>query len=150
MNRLKQYNIRLTEEEIKNSFKHHLVGKHADLLGDAIFGLLDSEWKIERLFKASMGMKEECKYPIGSIFTVEISSVSTYHCDTDKMKDAGIIVDDMINATLIRFNPWNNSPFHVEYQVLDNDGISTTKTYDLYESQIQLAEVFPEHLNTNK
>ena len=64
--------------------------------------------------------------------------------DSDKMKDAGLLVDGMIQVTIKTFNPWHYDPYQVTYKILKSDGEIIDRTYNISETYLIEAEIFPE------
>lgn len=141
----KHINIRLSTEEISDIFKQHLTGPNQALLADAILGLIDDDWKIERLFKATVGITAKSKFKLKTIVRIPINSMSSYNWDKDAMKERRMIIDDYIEGTLIEHNPWGYEEYKLSLKVIKDPNVGAEViTQGTRGEGMILAEEWPE------
>ena len=122
----KEISVRLSESEIKEAFKQHFTGPHKDLFSDAVYELIGSDdWKLERLFKAAIGIIPKQLYGIGTKILVPTDHangyISTYKWDMERMESEGLIVDNRVEVTVMHYNPWEFSPYKVGLKAYKQD-----------------------------
>jgi len=140
--------INFSDEEIRNLLKQHLTGPNKDLLSACIHGLnANTDWRQEKLIKASMGIEPICELSINDIYLIHKSEVSTYDIDEDASLEAGLLdVDGNLSCKLTKFNPWEPSMYHIVYKYKKIGGESRRATYDTVARYLKVKEEFPEDL----
>jgi len=138
--------IKFTDEELQDVLVHNLTGPHKDLLGECIIALNgDSDWKNEKLLKATLGIRPKAVHRLHDEYLVKSGDVSTYDMDVQATRDAGLLsADDMFTCLLIAFNPWELSQYKISYKYIKLSGNEYNATYECLPSYLVVAEEFPE------
>jgi hypothetical protein len=143
---MSKFKADFSDEELIDILQQQITGPNADLLTEAVLGLLDdTEWRKTILLKAALGTKARSKFRLHEKYLVKVSDLSLYHADKVLMKEKGLINgDNQLECVLKAFNPFTHSKYKVSYQYLNSNGEQKTETYDLHESYLKVAEEFPE------
>lgn len=129
--------------ELRRELRDRIIVKepHRDLIVNTIIdNLAKSEVGLEQLFKAFSGIKVVCPFPMGTKFKSRTWQLSLYSADTDTMKAKGIIRNDMMEVTLIDFEPNKKSCLVVEYDYLDKSGNPQRNTTNVPVSEAYLEQ----------
>jgi hypothetical protein len=150
----KEISIKLKVSELHQKLKQLFKPEHSELMSQAIMEIIDSDYDLENLFKASIGIIPQTNYFVNDVVSVQTSGVSNWSMDLDKMKEAGMVVEDCIIGTIVHVRPFSkNKTYILRYDYLNKEGLKNTINSDIYPSYVRgLVEVFPgdERVNTDE
>jgi hypothetical protein len=140
--------MEFTKEELKIALKQMLSSPHKDLIAEALDAMLNEySWRRDLLMKAALGIRPQSQLRLYDEYLVRANWVSSYKRDDVKSKEVGLIdVNDNIKCTLVGFKPWENPPYRIEYECINNNGDRVTFVDDIGYSQLKSYEDFPEDL----
>ena len=122
--------------------------EHKELMTQALMELChDNDSDLELIFKASMGITPQLNYFVGQQVIVDLSGISEWRFNKEKMKEEGLIIEDKyMEAEILHARPFNRTrqyTLEVEY-ICKESGKRKRTTSDTYDSYIKgISEEFP-------
>lgn len=143
----RQIKVTLSISELRKQFEQHFTGPNKALFSEAVLQMVATdEWKLEKLYRAAIGIEPTQIYAIGTKIKVEKGNLdSTWQWDEEKMLEEGILVDGRVEATVIGYDKWAEKAYKISYtRYKSADGDPEITAGTATEDRIVLSEEFPE------
>jgi hypothetical protein len=148
---MNEINIKLNTKQVAEAISLTFTGKYKDEMTECLMSVLEgNDVGLASLYKASIGVKPELEYTIGTRVYVEIGTLSTWRMALKEMKKTKAIIDDLLVCTIIKVDKYAENPYKVEYDYLDVDKAKDTLTNFSYINPIFIKDSVKETLLNNK
>jgi hypothetical protein len=145
MSQQNNISIKLSEQEVVQNLRQFITGDHADLVSEAILGLIDDSDDRAKLFKATLGIEPLLRYKVGDRVSIPIGKISTYSWNESAMVNEGLISNDRIDGTIKEVRKWDYGPYVISHlYISDSDGKSKTTTFTVIDDHLSVYERWPE------
>lgn len=133
------FSIRLQQSDIKKGLQNIIVGPSAPYVIDVICeGLADSDFKVETLLKAMMGIEYKLNYKVGDKVFIRYDHTATWRHDKTKTElEFCTVKRGYIIAEIVSISPYKSTPYEIKYEAIDTVGNRLVDTYDVPESLLE-------------
>ena len=140
-----EYNINLTEEEILQNLRQFITGNHADLVSEAILGLIDSTTDRTLLFKATLGIKFKHKYKVGDRVSVKEGELYAWSWNKEEMTNKGLLRNGRVEAVVSKILHWRDDHYEVKHYYIEEKTTVVKHTkHATSENGMSIQEQWPE------
>ena len=104
--------------------------------------LLKTSVGVGQLVKGLIGLETTTEFKVDDVVWVPIRQLPTWRINVDKMREEGMIFQDMIEATILDVDLYDASPLSIEYEMYTSDNQRTKDKF-----RVDLKVVYPSDKN---
>ena len=118
----KEITLRFTVKEIQEKLKKVFKAEHQELMSECIAGVLSEVPDgLEKVFKASMGIRLSSDYKVGDLISVRVAGLSSWRFDEEKMISENRIKHEHMTVKICSINTYASYPYTVTYNYYDKE-----------------------------
>lgn len=137
-------NVNVSKDELIKIMEGVLSAHpHNTILARVIVNnLLKTSVGVGQLVKGLVGLETTTEFKVDDVVWVPIRQLPTWRINVDKMKEEGMIFQDMVEATILDIDLYDANPLSIEYEMYTSDN---QKIKDKF--RVELKVVYPSDKN---